>query len=663
LTLLFALLVPAPLSAASLPPIFYQGSPDAARFQSLCDAELAAARKSLNRMLAVRGKRTVQNTLALYNEITTHADNAAYMSSLMEAVHPDSSYRATAEGISQTASRFLSDLSLNRGVYDALAAVNLSRADSATQYYVTRTLRDFRLAGVNQDEATRSLISKLRERLVLVSQAFDRNIRDDSRSFPVAPADLKGMPPDFIAAHPAGPDGQVTLSIEYPDRIPVMTYAESGDVRRRMSYEALNRAYPANVAVLDTLITARDSLAHLLGYPNWADYVTADKMIGSARNAADFIARLGALVRAQSDREYQVYLDAKRRDDPNATAVQRWEARYYERLIRARDYNFDPESARAYFPFDRVQEGVLAVSSRIFGVAFRPMPNAAVWDPSVTAYEVWEEGRMIGRFFLDLHPRPGKYNHAAQFTIRSGVRGVQLPEAALVCNFPGGRPGDPGLMEHSDVTTFFHEFGHLLHTILGGDQRWESVSGVATEWDFVEAPSQMLEEWAWDPAVLRTFAKHYQTGQPIPVEMVQNMRRADKFGRAIDTAYQAFYAALSLDMYDSDPKGIDTDAIVRQAETAFIPFPPMPDTHMQASFGHLDGYSAMYYTYLWSQVIAKDLFSQFDRANLLDPAVPGRYRRQILAPGGSKPAAALVRDFLARDFNYAAFESYVRGTD
>jgi thimet oligopeptidase len=339
------------------------------------------------------------------------------------------------------------------------------------------------------------------------------------------------------------------------------------------------------------------------------------------------------------------------------------QSRYYERLIRATNYQFDAESARAYFPFESVKKGVLDVTSRIFSVTFKRLPKAAVWDPSVEAYEVYENNRLIGRFFLDLHPRPGKFNHAAQFEICAGVKGVQLPQAALVCNFPGGIPGDPGLMEHGDVTTFFHEFGHLLHTIFGGNQQWESVSGITTEWDFVEAPSQMLEEWAWDPTVLQTFAKNYKTGEPIPVEMVENMRRADKFGRAIDTAYQVFFSAISLDIYDKAPKDVNTDAIVRKEELAYVPFPPMANTHMQASFGHLDGYSAIYYTYMWSLVIAKDLFSQFNHASMLDPTVPTRYRRQVLAPGGTAPAAQLVHSFLNRDFNYTAFENYVKGID
>jgi thimet oligopeptidase len=268
---------------------------------------------------------------------------------------------------------------------------------------------------------------------------------------------------------------------------------------------------------------------------------------------------------------------------------------------------------------------------------------------------------MLGRFFLDLHPRPGKYNHAAKFTIRQGVRGYQVPEHALVCNFPGGKPGDPGLMEHSDVETFFHEFGHLIHAILGGQGTWEPVAGTAVQRDFVEAPSQMLEEWCWDPKVLQTFAKHYQSNEPIPTDLVQKMRKADAFGRAIGISTQAFYSAVSLSIYNRPPAQVNTDAIVTSLEPQFSPIPTMPDTHMQTSFGHLDGYSAYYYTYMWSLVIAKDMFSRFDHDNLLDPTVAKRYRDTVLAPGGSRPAKALVHEFLERDYDFKAFDEWLAG--
>lgn len=662
-----ALTVASPASAAAkseakgYPIRFYTGGMDPVSFRAYTDKEMKAAQEALDRLLAVKGKQTVASTLEVFNEIMIHSDNAAYVAGLMESVHPDSTFRTTAETITQELDKFQTDLSLNKAVYDALAGIDAKKLDPETQYFLDRTLKSFRRSGVDRDDATRARVSALNEKLTLLSQEFARNIRNDRRTFTVDSAeDLKGLPEDFVKSHPAGPDGKITITIETPDYLPVMRYAQNGKVREKMRSERLNRAYPTNMAVLDSMLLVRHELATTLGYPNWAAYVTEDKMIESAENVASFLDRLSGLAVNAARDEYQIYLARKREDVPNATAVEQWESAYYGQLIRKRDYDFDAQAARPYFAFKNVKKGLMESMARIFSVRFERVADAQVWHPSVEAYDIYDGKKLLGRFFLDLHPREGKYDHAAQFGIRKGVKGVQLPEAALVCNFPGDKEGDPGLMEHSDVETFFHEFGHLLHTMFGGNGRWEPVSGTSVQRDFVEAPSQILEEWAWDPKVLSTFAKHHETGETIPADMVAKMRRADAFGRAIDVAFQLFYANVSLNIYNKDPKDVNTDAVVAKYERELVPFPATEGTHMQTSFGHLDGYSAIYYTYQWSLVIAKDLFSKFNQNDLLDPTVPTRYRKLVLARGGARPAAELVRDFLGRDYNFAAYEAWMR---
>jgi thimet oligopeptidase len=231
-----------------------------------------------------------------------------------------------------------------------------------------------------------------------------------------------------------------------------------------------------------------------------------------------------------------------------------------------------------------------------------------------------------------MHPRDGKYKHYAQFTLASGVAGKRLPEGVLVCNFP--RPGaEPALLEHGEVKTFLHELGHL-HDIFGGQtQRWAGLAGTNTERDFVEAPSQMLEEWVWDPEALAGFARHVETGAPIPPALVARMRAADEYGKGLWVRQQMFYAALSLELHRRDPAGLDTTALAAELEARYTPFRHVPGTWFQASFGHLDGYSALYYTYMWSLVIAKDLFGAFRREGLFARGPAERYRREVLEPG------------------------------
>lgn len=639
---------------------FWASSPDAATFAKWQEERLQKAKAALDRMLAVKGKRTVENTLVPYDEVLLYLDAAGQQSGVMQEVHPDANFRATAEKLSQKVAAFATDLSLNRAVFDAIKAIDLAGADAETRYYVERTLRDFRLAGVDKDEATRRKIKAMRDELVLIGQEFARNIRDDKRTVVVDDVkELEGLPADYIERHKPGPDGKITLTIDYPDSLPVFSYAKNESLRKRMYVAYNNRAFPKNMAVLDRLVAKRYELANLIGFKTWADYITADKMVGSAQNASNFIDRIVQASGARAEKEYQVLLKRKQQDVPGTKVINAWESSYYAELVRKASYDFDTQSVRPYFAYDRVKQGVLDVTAKLFGVTFKKVENAPVWDPLVECYEMFESGKLVGRFYLDMHPREGKYNHAAQFGVRTGVAGKQIPEAILVCNFPGGIPNDPGLMEHDDVMTFFHEFGHLLHTLFAGRHKWVGIGGISTEQDFVEAPSQMLEEWTWDAPTLQTFARHYKTNEPIPAALVKQMRRASEFGEGLQVRRQMVYARLSLSIYDRPPAQVNTDVLARQITEQYQPVPFVEDTHFQTAFGHLDSYSAVYYTYMWSLVIAKDMFSQFDKSNLLSPGVARRYRELVLAPGGSKPAARLVEDFLGRPFSFNAWQKWL----
>ncbi len=639
---------------------FWTGIPDAATFNRSIERRLSQARQTLERLLSVKGRRTVANTLEPYDRVLRDLDGAGGEAGVIAAVHPDSTMRSVAEAAKRRVEMLSTEISLDRRLFDALQAIDTTGADGVTRYYVERTLRDFRLAGVALDDGTRAKVRALRDELVQVGQLFNRNIVNDVRQVTVAsPSELEGLPPDFIASHRPGPDGKLVLTTDYPDAFPVFDYARSDDLRRRMRVAFDSRGYPVNMALLDRLVAKRAELARLLGFASWADYATADKMVRSAAHASAFLDQVAEASAPAAAREYDILLERKRRDDPSATVVNRWERNYLLELLRREKYRFDSQRTRPYFAYDSVKQGLLDLSAQLFGVTFKRMKNPPVWHESVEGYEMFEDGKLAGRFYLDMHPRPGKFKHAAQFDIRTGVAGVRLPEAALLCNLPGGSPGDPGLMGHEDMVTFFHEFGHLIHTLLGGRQRWVGVAPSRVEWDFIEAPSQMLEEWTWDPRVLARFARHYQTGEPIPADLVRQMKQASELGRALQLRQQLAYARLSLSLYDRPPSDVNTDSITMATTRTYTPFPPVPDTHYQASFSHLDGYSAIYYTYMWSLVIAKDMFSRFDRADLLAPEPARRYRDSILRPGGSAPVGVLLARYLERPFNFDAWRRWL----
>ena len=623
---------------------------------------IARAKASIAAMLAVKGPRTVDNTLERWNEAQITLDAAGAEAGVIQQAHPDSAMRAVAEKASQEVSAYATRLSLDRAVYEALAAIDTSHADQETRFYLWRLGRDFRMSGVDRDSTTRARIQQLNDELTVIGQQFAKNIRDDLRTVKAKPDELQGLPADFIARHKPDAAGLVTLDINYPDYIPVMTYANSGDLRHRLMMEYSNRGWPNNMAVLDSMISKRWQLARLVGFGTWADYALATRMAGTPQVASTFIDTIVAVSGPRATQEYQVLLARRKKDAPEATRVEPWESAYYSEQVRKTDYDFDAQTMRPYFPFKQVEQGVLDVVGRMFDITFKRV-NVPVWDPSVETYEVLDHGALLGRVYLDMHPRPNKYNHAANFRLHTGVAGRQIVEGALLCNLPGGDPNDPGLCEQDDVETFFHEFGHLMHSVFAGRHRWVGVSGIRTERDFVEAPSQMLEEWMRDPQVLATFAKQYQTGEAIPAALVHRMVRASRFGEGLQTRRQMVYARMSLSYYDRDPKQVDTDAIAADIESRYTFYPHVPGTHGQCNFGHLDGYSAAYYTYMWSLVIAKDMFSKFDKANLLDPTVANRYRRAVLEPGGSAPAATLVADFLGRPFSFEAYRRWLNESD
>ena len=617
--------------------------------------DMEVARSRVVRLKAMPAPRKLEEALGAYDDAVGALSDASSRASVARNAHPSVAMRDAAERCEQEVDALSTELSLDRGIYEALRDLDASAADAPTRFYLQRVLRDFRRAGVDRDDPTRARIRALNDELVRIGQEFSRNIRDDVRHVELAPGELEGLPEDYVRSHPPGPGGKVRITTDYPDYVPFLSYARSSNARERLWRVYRQRAHPKNLATLARMLERRFELAELLGYPSWSSYVTEDKMIGSAQAAADFIARISAAAESRMRAEYRALLERGRRDDPAAERVEGWDSQFLTEAVRQERHGFDAQAVRPYFELSRVQQGVLEVTARLFGLEYRPVRDAPVWHSEVTCFDVLERGRPVGRFYLDLFPREGKYKHAAQFTLRSGQAGRALPEAALICNFP--RPG--ALVEHSEVVTFFHEFGHLLHHVLGGRTRWAGISGVRTEWDFVEAPSQMLEEWCWDPSVLAGFARHHETGAPIPAELVARMRAADEFGKGLRVRQQMYYAAVSLAFHGAEPESLDTTALMAQLQEALTPFRYVPETYFHESFGHLEGYSAIYYTYMWSLVIAKDLFGVFRREGLMSSAAAMRYRKAVLEPGGSAKAADLVRGFLGRDYDFRAYEEWL----
>jgi len=687
---------------------------------------LAESRARIAELLAVEGTRTVENTLAAFDRAQWHLRMAGGQTGVMFMVHPAADVRDAAQGLAQEISAEGVALSLNRDVYQALAAVDVSAQDAATKYYMERVLLGYKLAGVDRDDATREKVRELADRMTELSMAFSRTVQDDVRKVTVDdPNELQGLPEDYLTRHgvqraeasgdgeSAGldaeraaqnvrklleelvsetgvmqdggskqivgyvsnrplvhhealvADGPVVLTTDPPDMSPVMNYAASAKLRRRMYLAYNDRGYPANKQVLHDLLSLRQEMAELLGFRSWADLATVDQMMGSAENMRSFLKEVEAAARDTAAHEFaelEAFVAVHNRE---ALPLTLSDARFWEEQYRREKYDFDSQSVRPYFPYEQVEAGILATAGKLFGVRFDRAKDAPVWDPSVKAFNVVDalgNDGVVGKIYLDMHPREGKSKWFSECSLVGGVLGKQMPEASLVCNFPQPTEADPALMQYSDVVTYFHEFGHLMHEVLGGRQRWAGQSGIATEGDFVEVPSQMLEEFFEDADLLRTFAKHYQTAEPIPVETVARMTRAAAHGRALSTLTQVMYATYSMETHDRRAEALDLDALLREGYDRFSAYEFVDENRMYAAFTHLVGYTSNYYTYLYDKVMALEFFAEFaksDEKTSLGGETAMRYRRQVLEPGGTRPARELVEAFLGREVSMEALRGWI----
>lgn len=655
----------------------WSGDVSAETARQWTEHHLAQSRARVDELLAVEGVRTVANTLAPFDRAQWHLRMAGSQSGVMFMVHPSASVRDTAQELTQTISAAGVELSLNRDVYQALEAADVANEDAATRYYMERTLLGYKLAGVDRDDATRDKVRELADRMTQLSMTFSRTVQDDVRKIVVDdPDELLGLPVDYLTRHGVRQntapgqatlvaDAPVVLTTDPPDMSPVMSYASSAALRRRMYLAYNDRGYPANKQVLHDLLALRQEMAELLGFRSWADLATVDQMMGSAANMRGFLKEVEEAARETAQHEFEELETFVRGRAENVLPLTLSDARFWEEQYRRMRYDFDSQSVRPYFPYEQVEAGILTIAGKLFGVSFEHAPTASVWDRSVKAFDVVDAlgaDGVVGRIYLDMHPREGKSKWFSECSLVGGVLGRQIPEASLVCNFPQPTADDPALMQYSDVVTYFHEFGHLMHEVLGGQQRWAGQSGIATEGDFVEVPSQMLEEFFEDAELLRTFARHYQTGEPIPFETVARMTSASAHGRALSTLTQVMYATYSMETHDRRAESLDLDSLLREGYDRFSSYEFVDNNRMYAAFTHLVGYTSNYYTYLYDKVMALEFFAEFANSGektSLGGETAMRYRRQVLEPGGTRPARDLVQSFLGRQVSMTALREWI----
>lgn len=629
-------------------------------------AALAAVGRAIDELKVTVGPRSIERFLEPLDRALHEARNLSNHGTLLFCGHPEEAGRTAGRELSEAADAFLHGLLLDPKLYEGLRELELADADPASRFAVDKMLRAMRRAGVEKDGATREHLLHLGQEIDQVSNQFMANVANLPRELVLdSPSQLGGLPEDYRTAHPPGADGKIRLNTRYPDAFPVLRYADSADVRRRMFSEFLRRAYPENEPVLARLLALRYELASVLGYPNYAAYALEDRMVETPAAVEQLLDRVVGLTETGAAEDRASWLARKRRSEPATTGLEPWDAAfwgpgYYDTKIRTEEFGVDLREVRAYLPYARVRDGLFALCRELFDLELRPVPEAPAWHPTVEVFDAHRGGRLIGRIYLDLSPRTGKFGHAACFGVRDGGEGRELPQVALLCNFFDAKaPAEQARLEFGHLVTLFHEFGHLLHHLFSGEVRWAYNSQSDIERDFIEAPSQLFEEWARDPATLARFAFDPDTGRAAPRELLERLRGSDALGRATAYLRQVVLSEISFRLYAQDPNGLDPARLTR--EVYLRHFRPWPEEfHLEAAFEHLTMYSACYYTYVWSVVIARDLLQPFhERGSLTDAEVARRYASEILSIGSQRKAADSVRAFLGRDFGFDSFERWL----
>ena len=618
---------------------------------------IAAGESLVATVVAPAPSRSWDNTLAPFNRLGAVMVRAYGEGPFLGRAHPDRAVRESAQAGEEALSKWQSDLVFRRDLYEAIEAYAATPEANGLSGERSRLLefvrRDFRRAGHGLAEADRTEVQRLRTRLVELEVAFAKNIDEFQDGLDLTRDQLAGLPDDTIGRlSPGEASGTFRVSLDYPDYYPFMDYAHDRDLRRALQFKFFNKAVVENRPLLEEALQLRHRIAVLFGEPSWAHYAMELKMA----KVPEAVERLYAGIVPG--------LTAKARDELADMAaalgdgsLQPWDHRYLHTRIRKERFGVDPSAVAAYFPLERVLEGMFAITGDVFGLEYRKRENITAWHSDVVAYDILETGtgKQLATFYMDLFPREGKFGHAAAFDLQSAhaaPEGYVLPITAILANFTKPTDTAPSLLRHDEVTTLFHEFGHVLHNSLGHTELTR-FSGYNTEWDFVEAPSQIMEHWCWNADVLRRFARHHETGAAIPDSLVDQLVAARDLHIALAMLRQVSFGKLDMELHG--PGAVkDLDAITRET-SEITGFPHHDGTFYPASFGHLFGYDAGYYGYLWAKVFGDDMFSRFEAEGVLSPKVGADYLTKVLRPGGSRDPMEMLRDFLGREPNQQAF--------
>jgi thimet oligopeptidase len=635
---------------------------------SEADAALARADELVERAVSPSDDPSFAGTLQLLELAGAEMARGYGRSAFMAHVHPAGEVRDAGQQAEERINKWRVAVLFRDDVYRAISAFAATEEATALDGERRRLLehwqRDLRRAGHELPPERRSELEALRSRLVELEVTFQRNLNEARDWIEVDRDGLAGLPEEYVERlRPGDRPETYRVSLDYPELHPFMEGAHDRALREELFRKSWNQATGPNRPLLEEALTLRRQIASVLGYATWADYAMEVRMAAGPARVREFYAELVPPLEAAARREIAELRDVAA-PDGLADGIQPWDWLYYDARLSRVAFGVDKNEISEYLPLDAVIDGMFALTGDVFGLDYRPVEDSRAWHPSVQAYEILDRasGELLARFYTDFFPREGKYGHAAAFPIviaherLDGSRAI--PVSAIVANFAPPSGDRPSLLTHGphgEIETLFHEFGHILHMSLSR-ARFTRFSGAETEWDFVEAPSQIMEHWVWQPEVLARFARHFRTGETIPVDLVRRMEEARWINVGLRAARQVFFGTMDLALHAVE-HAPDLDAAIRDSYAVTqLPYPE--GTFMLASFGHLmGGYDAGYYGYLWAEVIGDDMWGRFADEGITSPKVGMEYRRNVLEPNGSKAGDELVQAFLGRP---ASIESYLR---
>ncbi len=629
------------------------------------EISIQQARESLDKLYEISSnERTFENTMLELDNIYNDVQSVFRPIYLMGNVHPDDEIRNQANESRSEFSKFFNEIQLDEKLYRAVKDYSLTeeakRLTGNKSKFLKETVNDFERNGFALPEEERANLKEINNKLSDLGLKFQKNIAESDEYLVVNEAEIDGLEESYKKSR-IMEDGNYKIDLSYPSYLPFMKYSKSDEARKKLYILFRNRAADENLEILVKVLMLRKEMAELLGYKTFAEYRVEDRMAKNTGNVWDFENGLIDKLKEKARIDYDELLEVKRSatNDDSVDVIQAWEAAYYNNVLLKQKYELDQNLVKEYFETNNVIKGLFNIAQHLFGVEFEEVNSPSVWQKDVRLINVKRDGNIISRFYVDLYPRKNKYSHAACFPMIGGKKmddGYQMPTATLVCNFPEPSDDVPSLLSHDQVETFFHEFGHVLHNVLTRTELF-SYSGTSVSRDFVEAPSQIFENWTWNYDALSLFTKHYKTGEVLPPDLYDKMLAAKNVGSGLATLQQVYYGTIDFTLHDKyDPTGSKTTTeVLEELQNEITLYPFVEGTHMQAAFGHLMGYAAGYYGYLWSKVYAQDMFSVFEKNGVMDKETGLKYRDMILANGGSRDELGMVVEFLGREPNQDAF--------